>query len=409
MQNEEITEVLKIFNNGWNKQVILYGPPGTSKTYSATIIAAELLAGIDPDEKNPCEKLRDALKGLVEMQQEKSSPKTDAEQQASSKLSTVELTNEENKGVKTLDQGVNVEQEDLYECASQYLKYCQNYKLVQFHPSYSYEDFVRGITVKPAEKNIEYVVEPKGIEKFYRDGQEFIDKNKNNDYFKNEKRKRMVLVIDEINRAPLASVLGELIYGLEYREEKISTPYELSEEYKEKHKNMDFDLKIPDNLYIIGTMNTADRSIGSIDYAVRRRFAFVQVNSTEAGIRDSWNKIGELALKLYTNLMDEKKGIFADDCLEDSEMDVNDIKIGHTYFMGNKNVAENDEEAYLAYRLKYQIIPIYEEYIKDGIIKREGMNRLYKIIRDEGVEELTEVIPEKWREKNSGNSGSTAG
>lgn len=77
----------------------------------------------------------------------------------------------------------------------------------------------------------------------------------------------------------MASVLGELIYGLEYRESSIATPYAI---------NGKQEFSIPDNLYIIGTMNTADRSIGSIDYAVRRRFAFVQVKSNGEEIEGSW-------------------------------------------------------------------------------------------------------------------------
>lgn len=104
-KNEGVVEkVIEIFKNGWNKQVILYGPPGTSKTYSATIIAAKLLAGSDRvDTQNPYNSAQELLKN----------------------------------------------------------EYKDNYKIVQFHPSYSYEDFVRGITVKPAKRNngITYVTE----------------------------------------------------------------------------------------------------------------------------------------------------------------------------------------------------------------------------------------------------------
>ena len=91
-------------------------------------------------------------------------------------------------------------------------EYKDNYKIVQFHPSYSYEDFVRGITVKPAKRNngITYVTESKIFEKFCKQAQ-------------GNKKQKYVLIIDEINRAPLASVLGELIYGLEYRESSIAT------------------------------------------------------------------------------------------------------------------------------------------------------------------------------------------
>src|SRR5690606_7974702 len=95
-----------------------------------------------------------------------------------------------------------------------------------------------------------------------------------------------VLIIDEINRANLSSVLGELIYALEYRyyfnntiddqlEATVKSIYGVS--YEEKGTEPSYDLILPENLYIIGTMNTADRSVGHIDYAVRRRFAFVNV------------------------------------------------------------------------------------------------------------------------------------
>ncbi len=308
-KNEGVVEkVIEIFKNGWNKQVILYGPPGTSKTYSATIIAAKLLAGSDGvDTQNPYNSAQKLLKN----------------------------------------------------------EYKDNYKIVQFHPSYSYEDFVRGITVKPAKRNngITYVTESKIFEKFCKQAQ-------------SNKTQKYVLIIDEINRAPLASVLGELIYGLEYRESSIATPYAI---------NGKQEFSIPDNLYIIGTMNTADRSIGSIDYAVRRRFAFVQVKSNGEEIEGSWNtEVGQKAKELYDKLMDEKNGIFSKEYLEDQDMDVNDIKIGHTYFLGRKNEKEavKDETEYLEYRIEYQIMPIYEEYIKDGIIKREGLNKFGEIIRE---------------------------
>ena len=81
-------------------------------------------------------------------------------------------------------------------------------------------------------------------------------------------QKDYILVIDEINRANLSSVLGELIYALEYRGEAVESMYEVEGSNK---------IILPPNLYIIGTMNTADRSVSQIDYAIRRRFAFVDV------------------------------------------------------------------------------------------------------------------------------------
>lgn len=72
-------------------------------------------------------------------------------------------------------------------------------------------------------------------------------------------------MIDEVNRANLATVFGELIYGLEYRGKSVATPYTVEDSNK---------VILPENLYILGTMNTADKSIGGIDYAIRRRFLF---------------------------------------------------------------------------------------------------------------------------------------
>lgn len=314
-QNNVIDEVLSIFKNDWNKQVILYGPPGTSKTYSSTIIAAKFLA-----EKNG---------------------------------------------------RVNLDDLNYIKNAEEYLEKCKKsnkYKIVQFHPSYTYEDFVRGITFDSTGQGAKYKVESKILEKFC----EGCDEN-------NPK----VLVIDEINRAPLGSVLGELIYALEYRDQAITTSYE---------KDGKSEIIIPKGLYIIGTMNTADRSIGSMDYAVRRRFAFVKVPSNREKIKSSWGDldVGEKALNLYDALMSEK-GIFADDLLSDKDMDVEDIKIGHTYFLGQGD-KENDKDTllkYLAFRLRYQIFPIYQEYMKDGLIDiKKGKERFDEILKQKDFKEL---------------------
>ena len=128
-------------------------------------------------------------------------------------------------------------------------------RLIQFHPSYTYEDFVRGIVVEVSNGQPAYIVKNKVLAEF---AEKAIDNPK----------AKFVLIIDEINRANLSSVLGELIYALEYRGQSVNTLYELDGERE---------IKLPNNLFIIGTMNTADRSVGHIDYAIRRRFAFESV------------------------------------------------------------------------------------------------------------------------------------
>jgi 5-methylcytosine-specific restriction protein B len=121
--------------------------------------------------------------------------------------------------------------------------------LVQFHPAYAYEDFIQGIRPESnPDRGLEYPVVPGRFLRFCR---------------KAEGREGLcVLIIDEINRANLARVFGELMYLLEYREREI--PLSGGGRFR-----------IPDNVRILGTMNTADRSIALVDHALRRRFAFL--------------------------------------------------------------------------------------------------------------------------------------
>ena len=125
-----------------------------------------------------------------------------------------------------------------------------NIKLVQFHPSYSYEDFVECNIIEQGE------IKPK--EKLFRN---FCTKASS----EQKNRNKCVLIIDEINRGNVERIFGELIYGLEKRNKKIPTVY-----FKD-------DLIIPDNLLIIGTMNTVDLSIANIDAALRRRFFVIEI------------------------------------------------------------------------------------------------------------------------------------
>lgn len=127
-----------------------------------------------------------------------------------------------------------------------------SFEVVQFHPSYAYEDFIEGI--RPAvrgETNLVYEEKPGTF-------LEFCDKAAKAD------GDPCVLIVDEINRAPLSRVFGELMYLLEYRGETVN----LASGRK---------FSIPENVFLIGTMNTADRSIALVDHALRRRFAFISL------------------------------------------------------------------------------------------------------------------------------------
>jgi 5-methylcytosine-specific restriction protein B len=170
-----------------------------------------------------------------------------------------------------------------------------------------------------------------------------------------------VLIIDEINRGNVSKIFGELITLLESDKRiggnhpiKVTLPYS-----KES-------FGVPSNLYIIGTMNTTDRSVGSIDYAVRRRFAFVTLKANKQILVDKYgeeSKQVKLFDYVYSFLNDDKKH---------PDMDIDDLMVGHSYFM-----ADDDNE--LKLKLEYEIIPLIREYNKDCIInvKKDELEKAF--------------------------------
>ena len=140
-------------------------------------------------------------------------------------------------------------------------------QLVQFHPSYTYEDFFEGFRPKSTlDGRLEFELRPGAFRSLAEEARE-------------HPSTAYILIIDEINRGNLAKIFGELYFLLEYRDQRIRLQY--SQE----------DFTLPDNLYVIGTMNTADRSIALVDAAMRRQFAFVEMHPQKppvAGLLRRW-------------------------------------------------------------------------------------------------------------------------
>ncbi len=230
-------------------------------------------------------------------------------------------------------------------------------EFVTFHMSMDYEDFVEGIKPETNGAGIVYNVENGIFKKICENASAHLIKGKSDFNITPEsKPKNYVLIIDEINRGNVSKIFGELITLLEADKRAggehpltVRLPYSKEE------------FSVPDNLYIIGTMNTTDRSVGNLDYALRRRFAFVTVHSSADIIKDYYRQIqnpelGETACERY-----DKVKTFLLSC--SSDMDIDDLMIGHSFFMAPHTNAFN-------LKWQFEVLPLLDEYYKDGIINK---------------------------------------
>jgi 5-methylcytosine-specific restriction enzyme B len=221
-------------------------------------------------------------------------------------------------------------------------------KLVQFHPSYTYEDFFEGFRPEPGGSGtltFELRAGP------FRDFAEVAAANPSTAY---------ILIIDEINGANLAKVFGELYFLLEYRDESISLQYSPDKEFT-----------LPQNLFLIGTMNTADRSIARIDTAMRRRFVFVELDPRippVLGLLDRWLDTHSLPAEAAL-LLSELNRRIADA----------DAAIGPSYLMDERIYRRADG---LDRVWQYSIMPLLEDLFfgQDDLEQHYGLASLRKAI-----------------------------
>jgi len=194
---------------------------------------------------------------------------------------------------------------------------------IQFHAETNYSYFIYGIKPNLEEGQIGYI-EQKGI--FYESLKKAAESEKN-----------VILIIDEINRANLSNILGPIFYLFEYKLENDSVEIDIGGGYKIK--------KIPPNFYVIGTMNTADRSLAVVDFALRRRFAWYTIKPkiiSNNFCKDDFLEFDKI-FKWYAN---------------SEELS---LQPGHGYF-----IADSEEE--MKSRIKYELMPLIKEYFAEGLL-----------------------------------------
>lgn len=223
---------------------------------------------------------------------------------------------------------------------------------VVFHPNYTYEEFIEGIKPQStSEGKITYDIVDGIFKQFCKRAE-------------SDPENRYVFLIDEINRGSIPKIFGELIHCIEYRGEKTSLPLSRSWFPNEPER---YEFTVPKNLFLLGTMNTADKSIAFVDYALRRRFSFLELGPTVKAIQQydydneetrskaialfhhvnrflgwSWNENSEQWEKIPKEI----------------EARPQDHLVGHTYFFA-KNIDQLKE------KWEKQVIPLVKEYYFD--------------------------------------------
>ena len=380
-------KLLKSKNN-----IILQGAPGTGKTYNTAAIALSVL-GVDNVDLNDhkavmkrYEELQDSQIFFTTFHQsldyedfvEGLKPRV----QTDSEGNSVGVTYEPEDGIfKRACQAVeNDDTKEIVECIDDYLQKIKGFENKRVIPTITgksslYVWWKEGNTTistrslnstskkdddyTPSPLNIEKVklqAQGKGVENNWQQySQAFIEAVKKE--YHAQKNKPVVLIIDEINRGNVSKVFGELITLLESdKRDKGSHPIKVILPYS---KTL---FGVPSNLYIIGTMNTTDRSTGTLDYALRRRFAFVTLKSDVSVIANYYDESGNAELKnIAVSLFNDIRNFIEDPKHLCGDMGIDDLMVGHSYFM-----AKNEDE--LKNRIEYEVIPLISEYINDGIL-----------------------------------------
>jgi len=322
IEETDIKNISDLLETG-NKAVILWGPPGTGKTYESMQVVKELL---------------------------------EVDNSLSDK---------------------NIEDKYLFSKGDKNRNDKGYFEIIQFHPNYTYQDFIGGISPRLDEstKDVSYELKEGIFKKFCDEANR--EENKN---------KKFIFIIDEINRAELSAVFGELLFALEYRGKSIDIPYFGN-------------FTIPENVYIIGTMNNVDKSLVTFDLALRRRFGFFKLMPKLEVIKDVLSAVVETkeeeekedSLNKYFN----KCTVLNENIIDKLSLGT-DYQIGQAYFLKIKDfldqekIKDNKPQIITDFELEklwvYNIEPLLEEYLGMSI-EDENILKKLNLLKKEFLED----------------------
>lgn len=380
--------------------IILQGAPGTGKTFHTATIALSVLGITDVDLTDH----KAVMKRYEELQDSRIFFTTfhqslDYEDfveglkphiQTNTQGESIGVTYESEDGIfkRACNAVVTDESKNIVECIDNYLQSINGFENKREIPTITgrsslYVWYKEGnSTVSSRSKNSastreeEYTPSPLNIEKiklqalgkgsennWQQYAQAFIEAVKKEYHATSDKS--VVLIIDEINRGNVSKIFGELITLLESdKREGGNHPIKVVLPYS---KTL---FGVPKNLYIIGTMNTTDKSTGNLDYALRRRFAFVTLQSDASVIEKHYDSLGDAELKQKAlDLFNDIKAFILSPKHLSGELGIDDLMIGHSYFM-----AYSEEE--LENKIKFEIQPLITEYITDGLLNVSDEERI---------------------------------
>lgn len=304
-------EYCKSYNDSLNSKkehnIILYGPPGTGKTYNSVVVAVELCDGI-----NNLEEIK-----------------------------------------KNINNPIPEENTNAYKVKYKELVDSGRIAFTTFHQSYGYEEFIEGI--KPV---VDENGEADGDLRYHREDGVF---KKFCETAKGHINEKFVFIIDEINRGNISKIFGELITLIEDSKREGAEKGDAINKVTLPYSKQPF--SIPDNVYILGTMNTADRSIAMMDTALRRRFQFVEMMPEKEVLEEKNIKIldkdgNDTKINIPTMLekINERIKVLYD----------REHTIGHAYFCDLTSESKIED---LANIFRNKIIPLLQEYFYDDYEK----------------------------------------